>query len=256
MPTCQEFEVAKQGVQETSSYKNTVLKSEQLVRLSPPDDVPLAREAVFEMEREGRQAISYVWITGVAKHFVKLRFTMFAPHTDEIVEARRAILDALGASIRPHLAPIDPKEKDSGSSLTLALDDSGADDMGIGLGYLLVLSAIAEKNPANSPVCGGEYVPTFEEEVAAYQGTLTIMEESGAGSRFAKKLAAASKAGFLEEFVWTELHRDQWSTTPPDGLALAEYASWRKKNVKKLQVPAFGGVTIDHPRPLPLETTP
>jgi hypothetical protein len=256
MPTCQEFEVAKQGVRETPSYKNTVLKSEQLVRLGPPEDAPLAREAVFEMEREGRQAISYVWITGAEKHFVKLRFTMFAPHTDEIAEARRTVLNALGAAIRPHLAPVDPKEKDAGSSLTLAINDSGANDMGIGIGYLLLLSEIAEKNPVNAPVCGGEYVPTFEEDVAAYQGALTIMEESGDGSRFAKKLAAANKAGMFEEFIWSELHREQWGTTPPDGLDLAAYAPWRKKNVKKLLAPAFGGITIDHPRPLPVESAP
>ena len=81
-------------------HTNTTLKSEQLVRLSPPDDAPLAREAVFEMDRRGQHAVSYVWITGAAKHFVKLRFTMDrAAHATKSLEARRAVLNALGAAI-------------------------------------------------------------------------------------------------------------------------------------------------------------
>lgn len=251
IPVCVEYEVAKQGVQQTPSYKNTALKTEQLVRLSPPEDAPLAREAVFELEREERQAISYVWITGVAKHFVKLRFTMLAPHVEEVVEARRAILDALGTAIRPHLAPVDPEAKSAGTSLTVGFNGFG-DDMATGLGYLMFLSEIAEKNPENTPICGGEYIPTFAEEVAAYQGAM-LLAEAGGNSRFMKKLAAANKAGFLEEFIWTELHREAWGTTAPEELTLAEYAPWRKKNVKKLQIPSFGAVTINHPRPLPLE---
>jgi hypothetical protein len=257
IPTCLEYEIAKQGVQQTPTYKNAVLKTEQLVRLSPPHDAPLAREAVFELDREEGHAASYVWITGAAKHFVKLRFTMLAPHFEEIGEARRAILDVFGDAIRPHLAPVDPAAKKPGSSLSLAFDPSASsDDMGVAFGYLMFMNGIAEENTANTPVCGGPYVPTFEDELAAYQGAMLMDGEAGGKSKFLKTLAKAAEAGFLEELVWTELHRDSWGTTAPEGLTLTKYEPWRKKNVKKLKVPKLGSVTIDHPRPLPLEPNP
>ncbi len=254
IPVCEQFEEAKQIVRQSPSYKNAALGAEQLARLSPPEDAPLAREAAFELDRGERHAVSYVWITGAAKHFVKLRFTMFAPHSGEIFEARRAILDALGNAIRPHLAPVVPEAKEAGASLNIAFDPtSSAGDMGASLGYLMFLNGIAEENTANMPVCGGPYVPTFEDEVAALQGALLIEGEAGGKSKFMKTLAKAAEAGFLEELIWTGLHRDSWGTQVPEGLTLTEYEPWRKKNAKKLQVPNLGSVSIDHPRPLPLE---
>src|SRR5687767_2404817 len=38
IPVCNEFEIAKQGVLQRPELENPVLKSEYLVRLSPPDD--------------------------------------------------------------------------------------------------------------------------------------------------------------------------------------------------------------------------
>ncbi|MBX3702988.1 MAG: hypothetical protein KF822_04375 [Steroidobacteraceae bacterium] len=256
---CREFEDAKQGVRGSPAYGNTRFRSEHLVRLAPPEDAPLAREAVFEMDREGRHLISYLWITGVAKHFVKLRFTMVAPPRDEVLEARRTVLDAVGAAMRPHLAAVAAaagKKSGDGAALTVTLNQSGGADMITGLSYLMVLSAMAEKEPESAPACGGEYVPAFGKAVAAWETALAILDESGGGSRFARTLAAANKAGMIEEFVWIELHREQWGATPPDGLALGEYAAWRKKNMKNIRIPDFGAVTFDRPRPLPLEDRP
>ena len=51
-------------------------------------------------------------------------------------------------------------------------------------------------------------------------------------------------------------HREAWGVVPPAGLTLPEYAEWRKKNLKRFKPPDFGTVTIDHPRPLPLEPVP
>jgi len=227
-----------------------VLESEQLVRLAPPDDLPRAREALFEFERDKHPTISYLWITGVSKNFVKLRFSVDARLRDELVDARRAVLSTLGAALEPHLKLVVPKAENPGVSM--AFDAAGSDEaMAMGLMYLMLLTTIANESPAQLPVCGGEFVPTYSNELAAFQGA--FVDGPSGDSKFGKRIAAVSKAGFLEEFVWVERHRGAWGVTPPKGLTLAEYESWRKKKLKRLRIPDFGSVVIDHPRPLPVE---
>ena len=104
---CEQVEEAKLGVVH-AKYPNTVLTREQLVQLSPNEDFPLAREARYELEREGRPAISYIWVTAVAKNFIKLRFSFDKDLKDEEIDARRGILDALGEAMKPHLGPVQP----------------------------------------------------------------------------------------------------------------------------------------------------
>ena len=64
---------------------------------------------------------------------------------------------------------------------------------------------------------------------------------------------AIGEAGLLEEFVWVDRHQEQWGGVPPEGLNLADYKKWRKKNLKKFNVPNFGSVGIEQVRALPLE---
>ena len=99
IPVCDQFEDAKNGVTK-AGYRDMALKSEQMVRLAPPGDVLLAREAVFEFVRQERKTISYVWVTAAAKNFIKLRFSLDAELRDEVPEARRALLDALGEAVQ------------------------------------------------------------------------------------------------------------------------------------------------------------
>ena len=42
-------------------------------------------------------------------------------------------------------------------------------------------------------------------------------------------------------------------TDPPEGLDLADFKKWRKKNLKKFNVPDFGSVGVKQVRALPLE---
>jgi hypothetical protein len=248
--TCREFEIAKQGV--TQAYQNTQLKTEQLVRLNPPDELPLAREALYEFEREQRPTISFIWITAVAKYFVKLRFSVDPRLRDELPEARRAVLSILGEAVKPYLKPVDPKAEPPGISMNINLDGNSDDAMEAGVTYLALLAAVADQSPTQMPVCGGEYVPDFDTEVGVVRGTFAL-DGVAAKSRLAKRIAQIDKAGFLEEFVWTERHRDAWGATPPEGLAIVEYQAWRKKKLRRFQIPDFGSITINHPRPLPVE---
>ena len=222
------------------------------MRLDPPADLPLAREAVYEYERELHPTISYIWITAVAKYFVKLRFSVDPSLRDELPEARRAVLSILGEAIKPHLKPVDPKAAAPGSSLGFNLGGGSDDVMQAGILYLTLLNATVDKVPELAPVCGGEVVPGLDTEASLYRGAISLGKDL-AKTKFGKRIAQIDKAGFLEEFLWVDHHREAWGTEPPQELTIPEFATWRTKNLKKFRAPEFGTVTIDHPRPLPLE---
>jgi len=249
MPVCREFELAKQGVEQT--YQKTQLKSQQLVRLNPPDDSPLIREALYEYEREQHPTISFIWITTVAGHFVKLRLSMDPRLRDELPDARRGLLSIVGDAIKPYLKPVAPNAKPAGTSINVNFGGA-SDDAGAGLMYLMLLSAVADDAPEQAPVCGGEFVPSLETEAGIYRGMFAV-GEGLAKSKIGKRMAQIEKAGFLEEYLWVDRHREAWGTAAPEGLTIPGYQIWRKKNLKRFQLPAFGTVTIEHPRPLPME---
>jgi hypothetical protein len=253
MPTCREFEIAKAGV--VQAYQKPQLKAEQLVRLNPPGDLPQVREAQYEFEREGKPTISFIWITTAAKHFVKLRLSMNPRLREELPEARRAVLAVMGEAIKPHLVPPDQKTKNAESSVGFNLSglSGGSDDsLQAGLWYLMLLNAVADKSPDQAPVCGGEFVPSLATELGIYRGMFEPGQEL-AKSKLGKTITLIDKAGFLEEYLWVDRHRESWGVVPPAGLTLPEYEQWRQKNLKRFKAPDFGTVTIDHPRPMSLE---
>jgi hypothetical protein len=259
IPVCQEFESAKQGV--AAAYPNARLVSQHMVRLLSSEQAPLVREAVFEFEFRERPTISYVWITAVARNFIKLRFTADAQLRDELPEARSAILSAMGTAIAPHLAPPAPNaEKPAekpGNAIDLHIGSDGTfdDDAANTFIYTLALTAMIEKTPELQPACGGEVIPDHATQVALFRG---VFADAGLGDegKFSKRVRQIDEAGFLEEFVWVELHRDSWGKTPPEGLTLKEYATWKRKNLRRFRPPAFGTVSIGYPRPLPMAPDP
>jgi hypothetical protein len=249
--SCMQFEQAKQDVL-AAGYGGTRLKSQQLARLAPPADWPLAREAVFEFQRDGQPTISYLWLTAVGKHFVKLRFSVNAQLRDELSDARHAVLSALGTAIGPHLLPVDPGAKEKNTTINLNAGSESVEDMSTGILYLAILSTLADKSSDQAPVCGGEFIPSFESDVSLYRALFTF-EPKGEASPLVKQLMRADEAGYLDELVWVEAHRDIWGETVPEGLALGDYKQWKKKNLERFRMDPFGGVTVGRPRPLPLE---
>ena len=249
--SCLQFEQAKHDVL-AAGYTGTRLRSQQLARLAPPADLPLAREAVFEFQRDGRATVSYLWLTAVGKHFLKLRFSVNEKFRDELPEARRAVLTALGTAMGPHLQPVDPKAEKPGVSINIH-DGGSIDDMAAGMMYLVLLSAVADGTAVGeAPICGGEFVPGFEQETGIYRAMLEV-EKEGDPAPLVRKLQQAEQAGFLDELVWSEMHRDSWGESPPASLTLDDYKKWKKKNLKRLRLEPFGSVVIDHPRPMALE---
>lgn len=243
---CGQADEAKSGIRQRDD-RNVRLVSEQLARLGP-GEWPRAREASFELEVDGTGILSYAWVTAAARHFIKLRFSLNAQLRDEASDARRAILDSLGTSMAPHLGPRTGEVEKPGVSMALNIDSK---DLESSMLYLSMLSAIADKAPELMPICGGELVPDYATELAAFQGLAAMQGVSGDG--FGKQTAAAEAAGFLDELVWVDLHREAWGSDPPAGLDTHGYAQWRKKNLKRFRRPELGSVIFNAPRPLPEE---
>lgn len=250
VPVCHEFEQAKQGV--AQAYQKTELKSERLALLLPPEQWPQMREAMYEYEREEHPTISFVWVTAAANHFVKLRLSMDPRLRDEVLDARRAVLDVVGEAIKPHLAPRSSGIDRAENALGLNLGEASGEEVQAGMLYLTLINTLVEQSPEIAPVCGGEVVPDLETEAGVYRGVFDL-DEDLARSRTGKTLASIDKAGFLEEFLWTERHREVWGPTPPVTLKLSAYQEWRKKKLKRFKAPTFGTVMMERPRPLPVE---
>jgi hypothetical protein len=245
---CEQLEEAKSGV-ERAAYKKSRLKSEQLVRLGATEDMPVAREAVYEYTRDGQQTISYIWVTAVAKNFVKLRFSLDARLRDEVPDARRAVLTELGAAMKPHLAPVAADAEKSGTTMYIA-SDANPGEMKTILTYQLALSAALDRNPAQGPKCGGAFEPPYETELAALRTVLAVERDSTTRSALGDQLVKVEEAGFLEELVWLDLHREAWGKKAPDGLEVRKYKSWRKKNLGEFSRPRLGRVGVGRPRPM------
>lgn len=249
---CLLFEQAKREVAAAAS--DIRLVSQQLVRLAAPDDAPSAREAVFELVRDGESMLSYVWMTGVAKHIVKVRFSLASSYLHEAESARGVLLAALGDAVKPHLADASDAAEASEATLNM-ISGASREEMAAGLTYLAMLQVLADQAPESRPVCGGDYIPTYAIELAAFQAMLALDLQEGTG-RFGRQLVAAGKAGFLDELVWVEMHRDAWGGDAPDGLALTEYTAWKKRNLRRFKRPRLGSLFFNQPRPMEWEAAP
>jgi hypothetical protein len=253
---CQEFEGVKSMLSTLPDYQNSKLATEQLALLSPPAEDLLVREAVFELDYKSRHRVSYLWLTGGAGQFIKLRFSADAALRDELVEARRAILDALGEALRPYskaqAAAPEAKTPEPGKNITM-FAGGGMDDMTFGIVYLGALSAALE-HPAVAPACNGPFIPAFTEELGAIQAAMAI--NASAPTKFTKKLAQMEKEGFLDDYVWFGRHQDVWGTASPAGVDYESFERWAKKNLKRFEFPQFGFVEVSQAKRLPVESAP
>ena len=170
---------------------------------------------------------------------------------EETEVARRFLLTELGEAVKPHLAPVDPDAKDPEVSLNV-FAGGDAEEMAAGIMYLALLDTQLKSTPESKPLCGGEFVPPYEAEISVFKALLALNLERTAGT-LGRQVAEAGKDGYLEEFVWAELHRDSWGDTAPEGLSLEAYQAWRKKNLKEFKRPQLGSLFINRPRPMRIE---
>ena len=164
---CKAFEDGKVEV-ERGPYSEPKLVYEQLVRLASADDTMMAREAKYEVQFKGKTTNAYLFVTTAAGQILKLRLLASGGHDEELETARREALRLLGTAIKPYLSAQKPEPTKSATSITF-YDGGSAKDMQSATSYTFSLSAVADKFPEHAPVCGGDFVPTLDEEVATYR---------------------------------------------------------------------------------------
>ena len=96
---CEQFERAKREIETGGNYQNVVLRREVTRRMRDTADAPLAREAVYEFDRNGIHATSLLWVTVADGYFVKLRLSMRSEVADEVDDARMQILATMAEAI-------------------------------------------------------------------------------------------------------------------------------------------------------------
>lgn len=252
---CQEYEQGKDEVVGTTAYSDPKLVYEQLVRLDSPDTGMMAREAKYEVQSKGKTTYTYLFVTGAAGQILKARLLASPGHDEELATARRESLKLLGAAIKPHLSAKKPEPAKSDTSITFYAGNSDK-DMQVATNYTIAQGAVADKFPEHAPICGGEFVPTLDIEVATYQVMLDLFGDLNDGSPFGRRLKDIAAAGYLEEYAWTYVHRESWGKEPPATLTLAEFDAWRAKKLKKFKPPVFGTVNFNRPRALPIDSHP
>jgi hypothetical protein len=257
---CEQYESAKHEIETGGSYQNVVLRGEGSRPLRAGPAAPMAREAVYEFERNGLHAISVLWMTAADGFFIKLRLSMRTEIGDELEEARAQILEAVAAAIaaRPLRVPLPVENQPTDPSIEMA---PGGDvfDTPAWFAYALELSRYVRETPGAGPPCGGLLDPSFDLEVEARRAAVREYRARpvhGRRSNYFNALARVEEAGFLDEYVWTYLHKDAWGAAPPPSLTLTAFDAYRVRELAT-HVPQSGArVRIHTVRVLPHTSEP
>jgi hypothetical protein len=257
---CEQYESAKREIETGGNYQNVVLRGEASRPLRAGQAAPMAREAVYEFERNGLRALSVLWMTAADGFFIKLRLSMRAEIGDELDQARAQILEAIAAAIaaRPPRVPLPVENQPTDPSIEMA---PGGDvfDTPAWFAYALELSRFARENPGAGPPCGGLVDPSFELEVEARRAAVREYRARpvhGRRSNYFNALARVEEAGFLDEYVWSYLRRESWGATPPAALTLAAFDEYRARELASHAAQSGARVRIHAVRVLPLAPEP
>jgi hypothetical protein len=257
---CEQYQSARHEIESGGNYENVILRSEVSRPLRADRPSPIAREAVYEFERNGMRTLSVLWLTAADGFFIKLRMSMRVEIGDELDEAREQILDAIAAAIEarpPRAPPAGPAPGDpelSEPSIEMTQANSVFDTPGW-FAYALELSRYARENPAAGPPCGGLLDPPFELEVEGRRAALREYRARpvhGRRSNYFNTLARVEDAGFLEEYVWHYAHRDAWGAAPPAALTMAAFQEYRERELSSHTLQSGARVRIHAVRALPL----
>lgn len=91
--------------------------------------------------------------------------------------------------------------------------------------------------------------PAFDEELRARETMAKIwkeLKETAPENKdpYLDAVAAVYDAGYLSEYVWVYLKRDNWNKQPK-GLKLDEFAKWRKKNLALHQAQTLVNIKLE-----------
>jgi hypothetical protein len=253
---CEQYESAKSEIEHGGNYQNVVLREEVSRPLRPGTDL-MAREAVYHFERNGLSALSVLWLTAADGFFIKLRLSMRTEIGDELDDAREQILESLAESIeaRPRkVMPAPPPSAEASIEMTAGGDPA---DAAMWAAYAVELARYAREHPEDAPPCGGVLEPPYPLEVEARRAALREYRARPANGRRSSYFQALSKvetAGFLDEYVWTYLHRDAWGATPPHELSMGAFAEFQSRELGSHAAQSGAHVRINAVRVLPRST--
>ena len=256
---CEQFESAKQEIERGGNYQNVVLRGEVTRPLRAGAAAPLAREAVYEFERNGLKAISVLWITADG------RLLHQAAPVDAHGDRRRARRGARGRflnrsrirSTRDRRArrPRRPGRRPE-ASIEMAAGGDAA-DAAMWLAYAVEISKFARENPGVGPPCGGllDAVVRARARGAARGACANIARgpRTGAARTISTCCRGSTTAGFLDEYVWSFLHRNAWGVSPPHELTIGRIRGISRARARITHVVQSGAhVRIHAVRVLPL----
>src|SRR5690348_16168704 len=168
---CEQYEKAKSEIETGGNYQNVTLRREVTRPLGDTAQAPLAREALYELDRNGIHALSALWLTAADGYFVKLRLSMRQEVAGAFDGASASVLVAMAGSLaaRPSHPPPPEPVREPGIDIDTSSDPGYAP---LWLAYAMELARQAQESPAILPPCGGILQPDYAAERAARRAAL------------------------------------------------------------------------------------
>lgn len=255
---CEQFERAKHEIERGGNYENVVLRNEATRRMGDTADAPLAREALYEFDRNGIHAWSYLWLTAADGYFIKLRLSLREEVKFELDEARTEILATIAKALsarpaRPAAAPA----ATPGTSIDVYPGEDPV-EASVWFTYAAELLRVSRETENGLPPCGGAVEPRHATELAARRAALRDFRAREAAlrtSEYFTTLARVEDAGFLEEYVWHYLRNPAEHVTPA-GLDMNGFENFRLRELDGHAPKTGARVRVNAVRVLPLAATP
>jgi hypothetical protein len=248
---CEQFERARDEIENGGNYQNVTLRGEHTRRMNDTAAAPLAREALYDFQRNGIDGVSGLWLTAHDGYFIKLRLSLRREVADEFDAARTQILATVAASMaarparRLAAAPQLPET-------SVELDAAAADEAAWWISYADELLRASRDDPDSMPPCGGPLLPGFAAEYAARVRALHDYHARDVAARhspYFDDLARIDAAGFLDEYVWENLQKS--GAAMPPGLDLAAFLEFRALELPRHAYFTGARVRVNRVRVLP-----
>jgi hypothetical protein len=161
------------------------------------------------------------------------------------IAATRSTANSRPRAPQAPAAPVAPRQ------LTISIDWGDAmttRESGLWIGYLFARMDFIGRNGGRYHRVPGVILPIFDEEVFARGEAAKIyrnlkQRNKTMESPYFNDLEKVDAAGFMPEYVWRYLKRNEWSTVPPN-LRAAEFARWSRSNLTGNHAPETRGNVV------------
>jgi hypothetical protein len=176
--------------------------------------------------------------------------------TISIANARTATANttarvAVPAMPRRPAVPARPARPAPAQQLTISIDWGDAmttRESGLWIGYLFARMDFIGRNGGRYTRVPGVILPIYDEEVFARGEAAKIyrnlkQKNKSMESPYFNDLEKVDAAGFMPEYVWRYLKRNEWSTIPAN-LRAAEFERWSRSNLTANHTPETRGRVV------------